>query len=184
MDSYIDIRIQPDAEMRANVLLNKVYSKLHKGLHDIRATNIGASFPDYKVLLGTVIRLHGTDKTLSDFQSKNWLGGLSGYCRMGEILPVPQKVKYCNVSRWQHNMSESHLRRLIKRGSITQDKIKAYKAKMFVSQMTTLPYLELESTSTGKHHRRYIQMSELYDEPVNGDFDTFGLSKTATIPWF
>ena len=81
-------------------------------------------------------------------------------------------------------MSESHLRRLIKRCSISQEEIKAYKAKMFAAQMTTLPYLELESVSSGKFHRRYIQMGEPLDESVMGDFDTFGLSQTATIPWF
>jgi len=150
----------------------------------METANIGVSFPDCKMLLGKIIRLHGTDKNLNEFQSKNWLGGLSGYCKVSDILAIPQQVKYRNISRWQHNMSESHLRRLIKRGSITQSEIKAYKAKMFAAQMTTLPYLELESTSTGKHHRRYIQMSDLYDEPVKGEFDTFGLSKAATIPWF
>lgn len=184
MDSYIDIRLQPDEEMRENVLLNKVYTKLHKGLHSIGSTNIGVSFPDYKVLLGKVVRLHSSENSLTEFQSHNWLGGLSGYCKVSEVLPIPQRVKYRHISRWQSNMSESHLRRLIKRGSIKKEEIKAYKAKMFANQMTTLPYLELESTSTGKHHRRYIQMSDLCQEPVVGDFDTFGLSKVATIPWF
>lgn len=184
MDHYFDVEIQPDAEMRENLLLNKVYTKLHKGLCDVNSTNIGVSFPAYKVLLGKIIRVHGNNKSLSEFQANNWLGGLSGYCKVSEILAIPEQVKYCNVSRWQSNMSESHLRRLIKRGSISQEEIKAYKAKMFASQMTTLPFLELESTSSGKHHRRYIQMSELYIEPVIGDFDTFGLSKIATIPKF
>lgn len=184
MDHYFDVEIQPDAEMRENLLLNKVYTKLHKGLCDVNSTNIGVSFPAYKILLGRVIRVHGNNQLLSEFQAVNWLGGLSGYCKVSEILAIPQQVKYRKVSRWQSNMSESNLRRLIKRGSITQAEIKAYKGKMFATQMTTLPYLELESTSSGKFHRRYIQMNELCDNSVNGDFDTFGLSKTATIPWF
>lgn len=184
MDNYIDIQIQPDAEMRENVLLNKVYTKLHKALWDLKARDIGVSFPKAKVLLGNVIRVHSTFERLQELNEMKWLGGLFGYCLHSDIQQVPSTVKYIKVSRWQHNMSESHLRRLIKRGSITQEKIKAYKAKMFTKQMTTLPFLEIESTSTGKHHRRYIKVSEILDEPIKGEFDSFGLSKCATIPWF
>ena len=186
MDYYVDIQILPDAEMRENVLLNKVYTKLHKALWDLNAKDIGVSFPETKVLLGRRIRVHSTAERLRELIATKWLGGLAGYCQphYAEVRQVPSEAKYRVVSRWQHNMSESHLRRLVKRGSITQDQIKAYKAKMFIKQMTTLPFFEIESTSSEKHHRRYIQMSDLYDEPVKGEFDTFGLSKAATIPWF
>lgn len=186
MDAYIEIRILPDSEMRENVLLNKVYTKLHKALWDLNSNDIGVSFPETKVLLSRLIRVHSTVERLQELTETKWLGGLSSYCQphYAEIQQVPAIVRYRTVSRWQHNMSESHLRRLIKRGSITQEEIKGYKAKMFQKQMTTLPFLEMDSTSSGNHHRRYIQMSEPLDEPIIGQFDTFGLSKQATIPWF
>lgn len=184
MDFYIDVLLLPDAEMRENVLLNKVYTKFHKTLFDLQAKDVGVSFPETKLLLGKVLRIHSSQNRLSELQSINWLGGLSGYCNCSEILPAPIDAKNRCISRWRSNMSESHLRRLIKRGSISQEKLKGYKAKMFATQMTTLPFLELESASNGRFHRRYIQTSELLDQPVKGDFDYFGLSKTATIPWF
>lgn len=184
MDFYIDITLKPDAEMRENVLMNKVYTKFHKALFDLNATDIGISFPATKLLLGLVLRIHATENRLLELNNTKWLGGLSGYCEYSEILPVPKEAKYRRISRWQSNLSESNLRRLIKRGSISKDEVKAYKAKMFAAQMTTLPYLELESTSNGKFHRRYIQLSKAYDNPISGEFDTFGLSKTATVPWF
>ena len=184
MDSYIDIKLKPDAEMRENVLMNKVYSKLHKFLFDIESIDIGISFPETRVLLGNVLRIHSTKKRLLDLKNTDWLGGLAGYCDQGDELLIPAEYKNITVSRWQSNMSQAHLRRLIKRGSISDEEVKGYKAKMFASQMTTLPFLELESTSSGKLHRRYIQMSEARDQSVLGDFDTFGLSKIATIPWF
>lgn len=184
MKAYLDIRVLPDDEMRENVLMNKVFVKLHKALFDLQSNNIGISFPETKVLLGRVIRIHATDTRLQELMDCNWLGGLIGYCSINNIAVVPSEVKYRNVSRWQHNMSESNLRRLIKRGSITREEIKAYRAKMFSVQLTDLPFLELESTSNGNHHRRYIQMSDISDEPTTGEFDMFGLSKEATIPWF
>lgn len=184
MDSYIDIRIRPDAEMRENVLLNKVYTKLHKALFDLQALDIGVSFPETKVMLGTLIRVHSSQARLEELMALFWLGGLSGYCACSDIKIVPEHALHRRVSRWRPNMSESHLRRLIKRGSISEHEIKAYKAKMFAEQMTTLPYLEMESTSNKKHHRRYIQMTDVQDSSLVGDFDYFGLSKAATIPWF
>lgn len=183
MEYFIDIKIKPDAEMRINVLLNKTYSKLHKALFTLKSTEIGISFPHYKVMLGNVIRLHGTENKLTELQSSDWLGGLKGYCTVSSIQAIPTGVSHRNISRIQANMTETKLRRLIKRGSITEAEVKVYKAKMF-SKGIDNPYLELESGSNGHKHRRYLQLGELTNSPVSGVFDSFGLSKTATVPWF
>ena len=183
MNDYMDIRIKPDAEMRENVLLNKVYTKFHKALCDLKATDIGISFPKYRVKLGEVIRIHASSDRLKELQMMNWLGGLSGYCDVSDILPVPEQVKYRVISRVQSNMTEAKLRRLMKRGSIAAEEARAYKAKMFAQGMDN-PYLELESRSNGHKHRRYLQFGELLDSYTEGEFDQFGLSKTASIPWF
>jgi len=183
MDYYIDIRIKPDAEMRQNVLLNKVYTKLHKTLWELNSSDIGISFPEWKVLLGKVIRVHSSQARLEQLQAKNWLGGLSGYCHVSVTQAIPQQVLYRRISRARSNMSQSKLNRLIKRGSISPSETKAYRAKMFASGIDN-PYLELESSSNGHKHRRYVQFSELLDKAKSGKFDSFGLSKEATIPWF
>lgn len=183
MNYYIDIEIQPDEEMRENVLLNKVYSKLHKALFDINATNIGVSFPEYKIMLGKVIRLHGSSDALAKLQTVNWLGGLIGYCKVTNALSIPNDCKYRVISRKRTTMSQSKLNRLIKRNSITELEIKQYKAKMFAQGLSN-PYMELVSNSNGHKYRNYINFGELLEQPVNGAFDQFGLSKGATIPWF
>ena len=183
MNHYIDIQIKPDAEMRENVLLNKVYSKLHKALFDLNSSDIGLSFPQYEIIFGKVLRLHGNEGKLSDLQVTDWLGDLKGRCNISGIEPVPNIVLYRTISRKQSNMTEAKLRRLIKRGSISDSELKAYKAKMFTKGLDN-PYLELESNSNGHKHRRYIQFGALSSESVEGLFDQFGLSKAATIPWF
>lgn len=183
MNSFFDIELKPDAEMRENVLMNKVYAKLHKTLFDIKATDIGVSFPQYKVMLGKVLRVHSRAERLVQLQGNNWLGGLAGYCAIGDIQATPVGAKYRRVSRIQSNMTQSKLNRLIKRGSITDSEVKSYKAKMFSIGLDN-PYFELESGSNGHKHRRYIRFGELVDKPVIGEFDSFGLSKTATVPWF
>jgi len=183
MEYFIELKIKPDAEMRGNLLLNKVYSKLHKALFTLKSTEIGISFPRFKIMLGDVIRLHGTEVKLAELQSSDWLGGLIGYCAVSSIQKIPTDVMYRNISRKQANMTEAKLRRLIKRGSISQDEAKGYKAKMFQQGMDN-PYLELQSGSNGHKHRRYLKFGELSSQPVEGEFDQFGLSKTATVPWF
>jgi len=106
-----------------------------------------------------------------------------GYRVVSDILPVPEQTKFRTVSRIQSNMTDAKSRRLIKRGSLSPEEAKQYKAKMFSKGLDN-PYLELKSGSNGHLHRRYIQFGELLDEPVAGDFDQFGLSKVATVPWF
>ncbi len=183
MSFFIDIKINPDAAMHENILLNKVYSKLHKALYSLNSTEIGVSFPCYKIMLGDVIRLHGAEEKLKELQSSDWLGALKSYCIIGSIQAIPNDAPYRTISRKQSNMTEAKLRRLIKRGSILPGEVKAYKAKMFEIGLDNA-YLELESATNGHKHRRYIQFGKLGSKPVEGEFDQFGLSKTATVPWF
>jgi CRISPR-associated endonuclease Csy4 len=183
MDYYVDVQLLPDAEMRENVLLNMVYTKFHKALFDLNSTTIGISFPKYQVKLGSLIRIHGSNSDLDTLQKVNWLGALSGYCRISPITKTPETVQYRSVSRIQSNMTQSKLNRLLKRGSIKPEQVREYKAKLFSKGLDN-PYVELQSASNGNKHRRYIQFGDLKSEPISGEFDQFGLSKSATIPWF
>lgn len=193
MNSYQDIKIQPDAEMRENWLLNKVYSKLHKAIFDLLATDIGVSFPQVTIKLGDVVRIHSTQERLQQLQSLNWLGGLSGYCKVSEVLPVPDKVNgHQTIFRIRQNMSLARMQKKIayqkSKGYLkTDDDIKAYekyyKAKMFKTGLDS-PYLELQSTSTTNKYRLYIAFGELQKQSVEGEFNHFGLSKIATTPIF
>jgi CRISPR-associated endonuclease Csy4 len=183
MDHYIDIKIQPDAEIRENELLNKVYTKLHKALYTLQANDIGISFPEYRIKLGQVLRIHSTKQRLAELQQQNWLGGLSGYCKISVIQPVPDQVQYRTVSRIQPTMTPAKFKRLIKRGTIPENDFKHYKAKMFEKGLDN-PYLEIESASNGHQHRRYLEFGKLTETPMLGNFNHFGLSKSATIPWF
>ena len=183
MDSYIDIQLKPDAEMPINRLLNALYTKFHKALCDLKSEQLGISFPNYKILLGNKMRIHGSSGDLTALQQLNWIGGLVGYCEIGQILNVPLDCQYRTVSRKQTTMSQAKLNRLLKRGSITEQEVKQYRAKMFSKGLDN-PYLELVSGSSGHKHRRYIEFGDLQAQPVAGNFDQFGLSKTATVPWF
>jgi len=183
MNHYTDISILPDPEFPATVLMNSLYTKLHRVLCDLNSTRIGVSFPQHKIMLGNVLRIHGAVDDLTELQQKDWLGGMAGYCQVSSIGDVPTGVKHRVIRRKQATMSHSKLNRLLKRGSITQDEITQYKARMFANGLDE-PYIELQSGSNGRRHRRYIDLGPLLDKPVAGVFDQFGLSKTGTVPWF
>lgn len=183
MNYYIDIEIMPDAEMRESPLINLVYNKFHKALVKLKSEQIGVSFPGYQIKLGRLLRLHGDKTDLQNLQGLNWLGGIAGYCDISDLKKVSADVKYRTVSRIRTNTSKSKLKRLKQRGSITPDEEKIYKTKMF-SQGLANPYLDLESGSTGQKHRRFFRFGPLLDQPVEGKFDSYGVSKVATVPWF
>jgi len=183
MTYYIDIKLNPNKEIKENVLLNQVYSSFHKRLYDLKSNNIGVSFPNYRLKLGKQFRIHSTKEALEKLQSKEWLGKYEKYCKVSSIELLPEKVQYRTVSRIQQNMTEAKLRRLIKRGNIPKEDIKVYKIKMLQGGLDN-PYVELISMSNGQLHRRFIAFGELQDIEIKGDFDLFGLSKTSTIPWF
>ena len=183
MEYYIDIKLKPDAEMQESPLMNLVYNKFHNALAKLKIEQIGVSFPKYKIKLGKVLRLHGDKVNLHNLQGLNWLGCIAGYCEISDVKNVPADVKYRTVSRIRNNMSNSKLKRLKRRRSITPDEEKIYKAKMF-SQGLDSPYLDLESGSTGQKHRRFFCFGPLVDQTVDGKFDSYGLSKVATVPWF
>lgn len=183
MEYFIEIKLQKNKDLKPNVLLNSVYANLHRRLYDLDAKTIGICFPDYRVILGSRLRVHGSLQDLTTFQSVDWLGELKKYCAVSDIEKVPQDVQYRTISRIQSTMSLSKLRRLIKRGTIKEDDAKKYKVEMLKKGLDN-PYVELVSASNGKLHRRYFQFGELQSERVSGEFDVFGLSKEATVPWF
>ena len=183
MDHYFDIVIKPDAEMRENVLLNMVYTKLHRVLVDLNSNNLGISFPEVNLHLGTRLRIHGNEAAVNKL-GMTWLGGLSGYCHVSAVSKVPDTVNsHRTVSRKQLNMTHAKMNRLLKRGSLEPADVGRYKEKMF-AQPLSAPFLELVSISSGERYRRNLQLGEIQTAPALGEFDQFGLSRTATIPWF
>ncbi|MDN2660669.1 type I-F CRISPR-associated endoribonuclease Cas6/Csy4 [Neptunomonas sp. CHC150] len=183
MDSYIDIQLKPDSEMREAELSSKVFTKFHKALVTLNSNNIGISFPKVHTKLGRLFRIHSQASALHDLQDLEWLGALSGYCQFSAVSAVPEQVQYRVVSVKRSNLSKAKLKRLIARGSIDKEGEKRYKVKM-LSQGFDNPYLDLFSGSTGQVHRKFFEFGELQPNPTSGKFDSYGLSTTATVPWF
>lgn len=183
MNHYLTITVLPDEEMSEAFLFNTLFAKFHKALSELKASDVGVSFPKLKYTPGSMLRIHGAASRLQQLQNLNWLGGLSSYCAVSSIQEVPDKVEYRVISRKQPTQSNAKLKRYLKHGAIAQDQVEKYTVKMQISKLTN-PFVELVSNGGGQRYRRFIEMGPLQKSSVAGEFDQFGFSKTATIPWF
>lgn len=187
MDHYLDLHLLPDPEFPATQLMNALLAKLHRGLHDLRRDDIGISFPGIEgksAGLGSQLRLHGTAQTLGTLLAMNWLTGMRDHLRQGELSPVPSAVQHRHVSRVQVDSNpERARRRLIKRHGISEEQARE-RIPDHAAKRSNLPFAQLRSLTTGQHFRLFIQQGPLLDKPQAGAFNGYGLSSTATVPWF
>jgi CRISPR-associated endonuclease Csy4 len=183
MKYFIDIKLLSSKKMTVDRLLEKVYSRNHGILSKNNITNIAVSFPEQVVKLGSLFRIHGEKSDLEELSLKECLDDFKSNYYVSPIQAVPEGAMHRTVYRVQQNMTESKLRRLISRGSISKDEIKSYRMKMLKGGLAE-GFIDLESRSTEQRYRHYIAFGELQDTEVKGEFNSFGLSKTATIPWF
>lgn len=187
MDRYIDIRLLPDPEFAAPMLMNALFAKLHRGLVDHGQGDVGVSFPDIQQRsrnLGMRLRLHGTETALVRLMSAGWLQGMRDHIELRDVAAVPADAMHRPVRRVQAQSSPERLRRrLMNRRGIDYETA-AQAIPDSASERLTLPYVTLTSSSTGQQFRLFIQHGPMVSTPAFGCFTHYGLSSTATVPWF
>ncbi|MBX2858733.1 MAG: type I-F CRISPR-associated endoribonuclease Cas6/Csy4 [Cellvibrionaceae bacterium] len=144
---------------------------------------VGVSFPQFAKTLGEQLRLHGPQNDLQALVAAPWFNGLTDYCQMDDIRPTPASVQYRTVRRVQTKSAANKRKRSVAKGWLNTEEAMA-KIPATAQRSLTLPYLQLNSGSTGQHMRIFIEHGPLQSEPSSGRFNTYGLSSTATIPWF
>lgn len=192
MDHYLDIRLLPDADFNATVLLAALYAKLHRVLSAQQSRDIGVSFPGYTVgsqqdknhtpaSLGATLRLHGSAAVLDRLMASRWLSGFADHAMTGDIRPVPATARAIRVQRRQAKSNPARERaRLIRRQGVGQAealrRIPDSKARRL-----QLPFITLDSSSTGQRFLLFIDQHTVA-QPVTGEFNSYGLSSNATLP--
>lgn len=188
MDHYQDIKILPDPEFPPSTLMNALFAKLHRILVQLKSNAIGISFPgadEKRRALGCVLRLHGTESGLQNLQAQNWLTGMRDHVNLAEIRPVPSNVQHCRVKRAQAKSSAERLRRRhCKRHEGVTESDALGLIPNSVEKRLELPFLQLKSESTGQRFRLFIEHQTPQAQPVTGEFNSYGLSGKATVPWF
>ena len=135
------------------------------------------------MVLGDIIRLHGSESDLQPLLDKEYLQEYNRSIYVSGVSKVPENTQYRTISRIQPSMSASKLRRLIKQGKLDKEQAKQYRIEMCKKSLDN-PYLNLYSHSTKRTYMRFVQFGEIISIPSEGSFDSYGMSKNATIPWF
>lgn len=183
MDHYLEIRVLPDPELHEGQLLSALFAKLHQRLGQAGEGRVGLSFPLHGVALGGIVRVHGTSADLQALMAENWLQGVKDYIHSTAILPVPAGVSYRTVRRVQAKSAHNKRKRSIAKGWLSEEEALA---RIPDSQQKPLrmPYIELRSLSNGNLMRVYVEHGPVQPHPQPGVFNAYGLSATATVPWF
>ncbi len=201
MKYYQDITLLPDADVNLGFLWHKVFLQIHIGLADNKQTDgtsaIAVSFPDYEYKEGTYIRfplgkklrlLANTEEQIHHFDAGKRLSRLIDYCHIKSIKSVPNVSKYSCFSRKQVKSAAKKVESLASHLNKPVEEVLKFRKENDLYHGCTLPFIHMESqevTDTGQKNKfRLFIEQRFYDTPVQGDFDCYGLSKTATIPWF
>ncbi len=187
MDHYVDLKLLPDPEIAQPHLMGALFSKLHLALVALRSEHIGISFPavqDAPPWLGDCLRLHGDHAALTELMAAPWLAGMRDHVQASPVLAVPPNAHFRVVSRVQAKSNPDRLRRR----QMRRHGIDATEALVRVpdaaAERLDLPYVQLRSLSTVQSFRLFIRHGALLDAASPGVFGAYGLSSSATIPWF
>ena len=184
---YIDVRLLPDPEFSQTFLLGALYSKLHRALVQIGATGVGVSFPQYCLQprgLGHVLRLHGSETDLEALSSTSWLRGMHDHVVASDAFAVPPVVEYRRLERRQYKTNAERLRRRrMRRKGEAYDQAAAAVPDS-VERQPELPYVQMRSRSTGQTFCLFLLLGDPEPQAVDGIFNSYGLSRIATVPWF
>ena len=184
---YIDITLRHDPEISAAHLLNALYAKLHRALVELGSGDVGVSFPraaERGQHLGDVLRLHGSELALGRLSAMPWLQGMRDHVASNPVAPVPPGCQHRVIARVQAKSSPERLRRRqIRRHGLTAAEA-LDRIPDTARETLALPYLDVHSASTGQRFRLFVRQGPPQADAVEATFSAYGLSDTATVPWF
>lgn len=186
MQHYVDIDVLPDPEFVEHQLMSALFAKLHRALVDSDSTGIGISFPKHKATaptLGDRIRLHGDPARLEALKIASWIGGLRELVSYTPVLEVPGNATFMAVRRVQTKSSPERLRRRLMRRQGLDEQAARDRIPDSAAKLLKLPFIQLQSRSTEQSYRFFIEHAPAPSLEI-GPFNTFGISHTATVPWF
>lgn len=207
MKYYQDITLLPEPDIELNFLWCKVFTQMHIALVECKNGNgqsdIGFSWPNYHfgkagVGLGNKLRVFAqTEAQLEKLNVASWLSRLSDYAHISSVKAVPEQVEYVSFARKSVKGEKRIAKDMLAKAELWSEKsgdsvekcLQALEATKPTS-VNRLPYIVLESQQTKAHAQKKAQPFKLFIEKINkpeavvGAYSCYGLSKTATVPWF
>lgn len=187
MHHYFDIRLRSDPAFPAHQMMTVLFSKLHRSLARAETTTIAVSFPGYgisPITLGDTLRLLGPQADLAQLSDLTWLLGLRDQTVATVVAPVPATAGQRSLRRVQAKSNpERLLRRQVRRHGVPEGELRD-KYRGMQAEHLRLPYVTLSSSSTGQPFKLFLRLGPNEARSQSGSFNAYGLSQTATVPWF
>ena len=176
MKYYQEVTLLPGFEIPLYFIWSNVYRQLHLAFVDCKDEN------------GSVPLLEFFDDCNSQLDIKKWLQRLSDYVHVTGIREVPDKIIGYSVYRrvHQNNSSEQKARRFLKRHATETASYEEIVSKFIRSPakwIQNIPYIKQKSLTNSSSFRLYVEKKECAREAL-GNFGTYGLSETTTVPEF
>jgi CRISPR-associated endonuclease Csy4 len=182
---YFDVRSHGVAA--APEVLAKVFSVIHLALVNLRTAAVSVSFPeqdDQTQLLGACLRVMGPARDVEAVAALPWRQVVRDQASVSDVGAVPATQRFRGVRRVQAKSNVERLRRrYVARHGVAYDEA-CLLIQDDARQTLDLPWLRIKSHSSRQEFRLFLRIDDSRTDLVAGDFNAYGLSATATIPWF
>ena len=195
MSHYQELTLLQHEEVPLFALWGKVYVQIHLALTELQAAlgtgKVGVAFPEYRFdaavqmgRLGSKLRVFADDAAiLQQLNLSQHLRRYADYVQLSAVAAVPAEHGLACYARVQvKSGAERAARRLIKRHP-ELDYATELARLQALSVHSVLPFIQLNSLSSKQAFRLFIAKSEA-TVVQTGDFGTYGLSNSATVPDF
>ncbi len=195
MSHYQELTLLQHEEVPLFALWGKVYVQIHLALTELQAAlgtgKVGVAFPEYRFdaavqmgRLGSKLRVFADDAAiLQQLNLSQHLRRYADYVQLSAVAAVPAEHGLACYARVQvKSGAERATRRLIKRHPELNYETELARLQA-LSVHSALPFIQLNSLSSKQAFRLFIAKSEA-TVVQTGDFGTYGLSNSATVPDF
>ena len=195
MKYYIELDLKNTPDITLYALWGKVYTQIHLALTELQAAlgtgKVGVAFPEYRFdaavqmgRLGSKLRVFADDAAvLQQLNLAQHLRRYADYVQLSAVAAVPAEHGLACYARVQvKSGAERAARRLIKRHPELNYETELARLQA-LSVHSALPFIQLNSLSSKQTFRLFIAKTAAMAAQT-GDFGSYGLSNTATVPDF
>ena len=195
MTHYQELTLLQHEEVPLYALWGKVYTQIHLALTELQAAlgagTVGVAFPEYRFdvetqsgHLGCKLRVFADDAAvLQQLNLAQHLRRYADYVQLSAVAAVPAEHGLACYARVQvKSGAERATRRLIKRHPELNYETELARLQA-LNAHSALPFVHMNSLSSKQAFRLFIAKSAS-GAAQTGDFGTYGLSNTATVPDF
>ena len=195
MKYYIELDLKNTPDITLYALWGKVYTQIHLALTELQAAlgtgKVGVAFPEYRFdaavqmgRLGSKLRVFADDAAvLQQLNLAQHLRRYADYVQLSAVAAVPAEHGLACYARVQvKSGAERATRRLIKRHPELNYETELARLQA-LSVHSALPFIQLNSLSSKQTFRLFIAKTAALTAQT-GDFGSYGLSNSATVPDF